>query len=257
MRASAHISCKADNPHKKAFDRELVDAGINLDRCEVPIVRKQNDALPDALKSFDRNLAINAGNDNLAIGSLGRPVHCDKVAVQNSRVPHAHPTDSEKEIWSRPEEVAIYRNLSLEVRVGTDRLARCDSAYERENQDLIVRQRWLGAADPALVEIRPHYGRPTLGNSHRDSRFAIRAISGLPTSSRPTPAVSLTLHNCELDLCAIIKSSTGTCWLATQSSDDSAKDRSRTAQRRTHPMDTEVRCCLAPSTTVDPGAHMP
>src|SRR5262252_47099 len=60
---TALMSGLADDAHIEAFDREAVDAArIDFDRCEIGILRQQQQAVAAVFQALDRDLVVEAGD---------------------------------------------------------------------------------------------------------------------------------------------------------------------------------------------------
>src|ERR1700744_1306578 len=82
---TAFISMLPDDADVQAFDREAVDAlRIDFDRCEVGILRQQQQMPAMMPEAFDGDLVVEPGDDDLSVMRRLGAMHGEQVAVDDA-----------------------------------------------------------------------------------------------------------------------------------------------------------------------------
>ena len=86
-------SVAANDSDTEALDGKLSLAQVDLDRFVVVVLRQQEYAGParGALETFDRDLVVDACDDDLSVARLGRLVHGEEIPVEDAGTGHAVP----------------------------------------------------------------------------------------------------------------------------------------------------------------------
>src|SRR5690606_26725229 len=121
------------------FDRQRFLAQIDLDRLEIRVLRQEPDAMTFLPIPLDRDLVLEANDDDLPVANLGRAMHGDGIAVEDAGIAHAHAFDPQQEMRLLLEQIRIDLIARLDVLLGEDRRARRDPADERQAELLAQR----------------------------------------------------------------------------------------------------------------------
>src|SRR6185437_12249235 len=89
-----------------AFDREAL-ATRDQDRRIPRVARQQADVVAPALQALDRHLAIDAGDDDLAVAGFRRALHAHQIAIENALLDHRVALDPEQVIRSPREQASV------------------------------------------------------------------------------------------------------------------------------------------------------
>jgi hypothetical protein len=84
------------------------------------------------LQALDRDLLVEAGDDDLAVARLVGLVHGEQVAVEDAGVDHRQAPHLEQEVGTRVEQGGVERVAALHVLDGEDRRAGGDAADQRQ-----------------------------------------------------------------------------------------------------------------------------
>src|SRR5690606_37688409 len=114
------------------FDRQRFLAQIDLDRLEIRVLRQEPDAMTFLPIPLDRDLVLEANDDDLPVANLGRAMHGDEIAVEDAGIAHAHAFDPQQEMRLLLEQIRIDLIARLDLLLGEDRPARRGPADARQ-----------------------------------------------------------------------------------------------------------------------------
>src|SRR5690554_459939 len=95
----------ANDSNTDTFDLQCLMAQVQLNGSEVGVLRFKCDAVPLALKAFNRDFILQAGHDDLAVTHMFGAVYGQQVTFENAYILHRQPAHLEQVVGTRRKEI--------------------------------------------------------------------------------------------------------------------------------------------------------